>query len=67
MNRPARRSLRAWLITPAVNAGRFEKAKSSGADVALADLEDSVAPPTRRPPPAFCNRRRATARCWARA
>ncbi|MDX3697804.1 CoA ester lyase [Streptomyces europaeiscabiei] len=44
MNRPAPQPLRAWLITPALNADRFEKAKSYGADVALADLEDSVAP-----------------------
>ncbi|MFF4410395.1 HpcH/HpaI aldolase/citrate lyase family protein [Streptomyces sp. NPDC001404] len=32
-----------WLITPAV-PGRFEAARSAGADVALLDLEDSVAP-----------------------
>ncbi|WP_242432976.1 CoA ester lyase [Streptomyces sp. Root264] len=44
MNRPAPQPLRAWLITPALNADQFEKAKSYGADVALADLEDSVAP-----------------------
>ncbi|GGN41006.1 HpcH/HpaI aldolase/citrate lyase family protein [Streptomyces fuscichromogenes] len=43
MNRPAPQPLRAWLITPALNADRFEKATSCGADVALADLEDSVA------------------------
>ncbi|MGR3875629.1 HpcH/HpaI aldolase/citrate lyase family protein [Streptomyces graminifolii] len=36
--------VRAWLITPALQPDRFEKAKSYGADVALADLEDSVAP-----------------------
>ncbi|MEU9405777.1 CoA ester lyase [Streptomyces sp. NPDC048281] len=44
MNRPAPQRLRAWLITPALNTDRFEKAKTCGADVALADLEDSVAP-----------------------
>lgn len=31
-----------WLVTPASTPGRFEAAKSSGADVALLDLEDSV-------------------------
>ncbi|MER5586539.1 aldolase/citrate lyase family protein [Streptomyces asoensis] len=44
MNRPAPQLLRTWLITPALHADRCEKAKSYGADVALADLEDSVAP-----------------------
>ncbi|MEU5243830.1 CoA ester lyase [Streptomyces asoensis] len=43
MNRPTPQPLRAWLITPALHADRCEKAKSYGADVALADLEDSVA------------------------
>ncbi|MFE7927549.1 HpcH/HpaI aldolase/citrate lyase family protein [Streptomyces sp. NPDC057456] len=45
MSGPARQPTRAWLITPALTAERFEKAKAAGADVALADLEDSVAPP----------------------
>ncbi|MEU0060045.1 CoA ester lyase [Streptomyces sp. NPDC006334] len=45
MSRSARQPVRAWLITPALAAERFEKARSCGADVALADLEDSVAPP----------------------
>jgi citrate lyase beta subunit len=31
-----------WLVTPASTPGRFEAARSSGADVALLDLEDSV-------------------------
>jgi citrate lyase subunit beta/citryl-CoA lyase/(S)-citramalyl-CoA lyase len=31
-----------WLVTPASTPGRFEAAASSGADVALLDLEDSV-------------------------
>ncbi|MDW8478347.1 CoA ester lyase [Streptomyces scabiei] len=44
MNRAAQQPVRAWLITPALQPDRFEKAKSYGADVALADLEDSVAP-----------------------
>ncbi|MET8681969.1 CoA ester lyase [Streptomyces sp. NPDC004647] len=35
---------RAWLITPALRADRFETAQTSGAGVALVDLEDSVAP-----------------------
>lgn len=33
-----------WLITPASTPGRFDTAANSGADVALLDLEDSVAP-----------------------
>ncbi|MEV6532764.1 CoA ester lyase [Streptomyces sp. NPDC051639] len=45
MSRPApRRPVRAWLITPALAVERFDKAKGCGADIALADLEDSVAP-----------------------
>ncbi|WP_327749767.1 CoA ester lyase [Streptomyces europaeiscabiei] len=44
MTRAAQQPVRAWLITPALQPDRFEKAKSYGADVALADLEDSVAP-----------------------
>ncbi|MCP3817508.1 CoA ester lyase [Streptomyces sp. A3M-1-3] len=35
---------RAWIITPALRADRFEAAQTSGAGVALVDLEDSVAP-----------------------
>ncbi|MEU8568713.1 CoA ester lyase [Streptomyces pathocidini] len=36
--------MRAWIITPGLRAGRFEAAQTCGADVALVDLEDSVAP-----------------------
>jgi citrate lyase beta subunit len=35
---------RVWIITPATRADRFISATTSTADVALADLEDSVAP-----------------------
>lgn len=35
---------RVWIITPGTRADWFEAAQSSGADVALVDLEDSVAP-----------------------
>ncbi|MEU6349621.1 aldolase/citrate lyase family protein [Streptomyces sp. NPDC047072] len=33
-----------WLVTPGTAPGRFDTAVRSGADVALLDLEDSVAP-----------------------
>src|SRR6202007_766233 len=36
--------VRSWLFTPATRPDRFEKAASSGADVSIIDLEDSVAP-----------------------
>ena len=35
---------RSWLFTPATRPDRFVKAAASGADVAILDLEDSVAP-----------------------
>lgn len=35
---------RTWLFTPATRPERFAKAKDSGADVLLIDLEDAVAP-----------------------
>jgi (S)-citramalyl-CoA lyase len=35
---------RSWLFTPATRPDRFEKASAAGADVAILDLEDSVAP-----------------------
>jgi (S)-citramalyl-CoA lyase len=34
-----------WLFTPATHPARFSKAAAAGADVAIIDLEDSVAPP----------------------
>jgi citrate lyase beta subunit len=36
-------ALRAWLVTPGADPGRFDASINSGADVALLDLEDSVA------------------------
>lgn len=36
--------IRSWLFTPATRPDRFAKASSSGADVTILDLEDSVAP-----------------------
>ena len=35
---------RSWLFTPATRPDRFPKAVAAGADVAIIDLEDSVAP-----------------------
>jgi (S)-citramalyl-CoA lyase len=35
---------RSWLFTPATRPERFAKASQAGADVAILDLEDSVAP-----------------------
>jgi (S)-citramalyl-CoA lyase len=35
---------RSWLFTPATRPDRFAKAAAAGADVAIIDLEDSVAP-----------------------
>jgi (S)-citramalyl-CoA lyase len=35
---------RSWLFTPATRADRFAKASAVGADVAILDLEDAVAP-----------------------
>lgn len=39
---------RAWIITPALRTDRFEAAQTSGAGVALVDLEDSVAKPNKQ-------------------
>ena len=36
--------VRSWLFTPATRPDRFGKADTSGADVCIIDLEDSVAP-----------------------
>src|ERR1700758_1668150 len=36
--------LRSWLFTPATRPERLAKAASAGADVAILDLEDAVAP-----------------------
>ncbi|HEX4183828.1 MAG TPA: aldolase/citrate lyase family protein, partial [Caulobacteraceae bacterium] len=35
---------RSWLFTPATRPERFAKASATGADVAVVDLEDAVAP-----------------------
>jgi (S)-citramalyl-CoA lyase len=35
---------RSWLFTPATRPDRFAKAFAAGADVAILDLEDAVAP-----------------------
>src|SRR5271163_4165840 len=35
---------RSWLFTPATRSDRFSKASEAGADVAILDLEDAVAP-----------------------
>jgi len=35
---------RSWLFTPAIRRDRFAKAAAAGADVAILDLEDAVAP-----------------------
>jgi hypothetical protein len=35
---------RSWLFTPATRPDRFAKASEVGADVAILDLEDAVAP-----------------------
>ena len=35
---------RSWLFTPATHPDRFAKAAAAGADVAILDLEDAVAP-----------------------
>jgi (S)-citramalyl-CoA lyase len=36
--------VRSWLFTPATHPDRFAKAAAAGADVAILDLEDAVAP-----------------------
>jgi (S)-citramalyl-CoA lyase len=38
------KTTRSWLFTPATRPDRFAKAAASGADVAIVDLEDAVAP-----------------------
>ncbi|MGW7199390.1 HpcH/HpaI aldolase/citrate lyase family protein [Streptomyces chryseus] len=40
----SRQPRRAWIITPALRADRFDSAQRSGAAVAVVDIEDSVAP-----------------------
>ncbi|QGY32464.1 itaconate degradation C-C-lyase RipC [Pantoea cypripedii] len=37
--------MRSWLFTPATRPDRFASAAASGTDIAILDLEDSVAPP----------------------
>ena len=37
-------STRSWLFTPATRPDRFAKASAAGADIAILDLEDAVAP-----------------------
>ncbi|WP_030873493.1 HpcH/HpaI aldolase/citrate lyase family protein [Streptomyces sp. NRRL F-2747] len=43
MTHTSRRPGRAWIITPGLRTDRFETARSSGASVAVVDIEDSVA------------------------
>src|ERR1700735_1630225 len=51
---------RSWLFTPATRPDRFAKASEVGADVAILDLEDAVAPIDK-------NRARETARDFLRS
>ena len=44
MTNPASVRVRSWLFTPATRPDRFAKASEAGADVAILDLEDAVAP-----------------------
>ena len=44
MTDPGPMRARSWLFTPATHPGRFAKAAAAGADVAILDLEDAVAP-----------------------
>jgi (S)-citramalyl-CoA lyase len=44
MTDPAPIRARSWLFTPATRPDRFAKAAAAGADVAILDLEDAVAP-----------------------
>ena len=44
MTEPAVSASRSWLFTPGTRPDRFAKASAVGADVAIIDLEDSVAP-----------------------
>jgi (S)-citramalyl-CoA lyase len=44
MNETRGTRVRSWLFTPATRSDRFAKASTAGADVAILDLEDAVAP-----------------------
>ena len=44
MTHPPTVRTRSWLFTPATRPDRFAKAAAAGADVAILDLEDAVAP-----------------------
>jgi (S)-citramalyl-CoA lyase len=44
MAAPGSIRIRSWLFTPATHPDRFAKAAEAGADVAILDLEDAVAP-----------------------
>ncbi|WP_225828514.1 HpcH/HpaI aldolase/citrate lyase family protein [Streptomyces naphthomycinicus] len=44
MTHTSRRPGRAWIITPGLRTDRFDSARTSGASVAVVDIEDSVAP-----------------------
>jgi (S)-citramalyl-CoA lyase len=44
MTEPGPIRARSWLFTPATRPDRFAKAAAAGADVAILDLEDAVAP-----------------------
>jgi (S)-citramalyl-CoA lyase len=44
MNNRASIRTRSWLFTPATRPDRFAKASAAGADIAILDLEDAVAP-----------------------
>ena len=44
MTHPPTVRARSWLFTPATRPDRFAKAAAAGADVAILDLEDAVAP-----------------------
>jgi (S)-citramalyl-CoA lyase len=44
MTQPPTVRARSWLFTPATRPDRFAKAAAAGADVAILDLEDAVAP-----------------------
>jgi (S)-citramalyl-CoA lyase len=44
MTHPPTVRTRSWLFTPATRLDRFAKAAAAGADVAIIDLEDAVAP-----------------------
>ncbi|MEV7381944.1 HpcH/HpaI aldolase/citrate lyase family protein [Streptomyces lydicus] len=48
MTRISRRPGRAWIITPGLHADRFAGAQTSGAAVAVVDIEDSVALPDKQ-------------------